>query len=66
MESRLIQTAEKDVLVLYLNMEKSGEQKVQELEKRGIRVQQVEPASDGRPNLRKLPACWVGWRLPAC
>lgn len=52
LESRLVKTAKDDVLIFCSFAE---EKKKQELEKRGIRVEQVElGASDGRPDLKSV------------
>jgi diaminohydroxyphosphoribosylaminopyrimidine deaminase/5-amino-6-(5-phosphoribosylamino)uracil reductase len=57
LESRLVHsvtnasTGEKDVLVFYCNSE---EKKKRELEARGIRVEQLPPASDGRPDIHAI------------
>ncbi len=49
LESRVVKTAQNDVLVLY---SQADENKKQELEKLGIRVEQIPPAHpDGRPDL---------------
>jgi diaminohydroxyphosphoribosylaminopyrimidine deaminase/5-amino-6-(5-phosphoribosylamino)uracil reductase len=49
LESRLVKTAQNDVLVLY---SQADETKKQELEKLGIRVEHIAPAHpDGRPDL---------------
>jgi diaminohydroxyphosphoribosylaminopyrimidine deaminase/5-amino-6-(5-phosphoribosylamino)uracil reductase len=48
-ESRLVKTAQNDVFVFY---SQADESKKQELEKQGIRVEQIPPAqADGRPDL---------------
>ena len=49
--SRVIQTAENDVLVLYSTAE---EQPRQALEARGIRVQQISATADGRPDFAAI------------
>ena len=49
--SRVIQTAEHDVLVLYSTAE---EETRRALEAKGIRVQQIAAAADGRPDLRAI------------
>jgi diaminohydroxyphosphoribosylaminopyrimidine deaminase/5-amino-6-(5-phosphoribosylamino)uracil reductase len=49
LDSRLVKTAQNDVLVLY---SQADEAKKQELEKHGIRVEHIAPAHpDGRPDL---------------
>ena len=49
LDSRLVKTAQNDVLVLY---SQADEAKKQELEKHGIRVEHIPPAHpDGRPEL---------------
>ncbi len=51
-ESRLVKTAQNDVMVLY---SQADETKKQELEKVGIRVEHVAPAHpDGRPDLAEV------------
>ena len=50
-ESRVIQTAEQDVLVLCSTAE---EQPKKALEAKGIRVQQIPATADGRPNFAAL------------
>jgi diaminohydroxyphosphoribosylaminopyrimidine deaminase/5-amino-6-(5-phosphoribosylamino)uracil reductase len=49
--SRVIQTADGDVLVLYSTAE---EQSKQALEAQGIRVQQISATADGRPDFRAI------------
>ena len=49
--SRVLQTAEHDVLVLYSNAE---EQTKQALEANGIRVQQISATADGRPDFAAI------------
>jgi diaminohydroxyphosphoribosylaminopyrimidine deaminase/5-amino-6-(5-phosphoribosylamino)uracil reductase len=49
--SRVIQTAENDVLVLYSTAE---EQPRQALEARGIRVEQISATADGRPDFAAI------------
>ena len=49
--SRVLQTAEHDVLVLYSNAE---EQTKQALEAKGIRVQQISATADGRPDFAAI------------
>ena len=49
--SRVLQTAEHDVLVLYSNAE---EQTKQALEAKGIRVQQISATPDGRPDFAAI------------
>ena len=51
LESRVIQTAEQDVLVLCSTAE---EQPKKALEAKGIRVQQIPATADGRPNFAAL------------
>lgn len=51
LESRVIQTAEHDVLVLYSAAE---EQTKQALEAKGIRVQQISATTDGRPDFAAI------------
>jgi diaminohydroxyphosphoribosylaminopyrimidine deaminase / 5-amino-6-(5-phosphoribosylamino)uracil reductase len=51
LESRVIQTAENDVLVLCSTAE---EQKRQALEAKGIRVQQIAATGDGRPDFAAI------------
>ena len=44
-----------------------GRKKRRELEKQGIRVEQVPlGSSNGRPDLSESRCAWVNWRLPAC
>jgi diaminohydroxyphosphoribosylaminopyrimidine deaminase/5-amino-6-(5-phosphoribosylamino)uracil reductase len=50
-ESRVIQTAENDVLVMYSTAE---EQARQALEKKGIRLQQIAATADGRPDFSAI------------
>jgi diaminohydroxyphosphoribosylaminopyrimidine deaminase / 5-amino-6-(5-phosphoribosylamino)uracil reductase len=50
-ESRVIQTAENDVIVLYSSAE---EEKIQALEAQGIRVQKIAAKSDGRPDFSAI------------
>src|SRR5271165_4015792 len=49
--SRVIQTAENDVLILFSTAEN---QTRQALEATGIRVEQIAPTADGRPDLRAI------------
>jgi diaminohydroxyphosphoribosylaminopyrimidine deaminase/5-amino-6-(5-phosphoribosylamino)uracil reductase len=49
--SRVIQTAEQDVLVLYSTAE---EETRRELEAKGIRLQQISATADGRPNFAAI------------
>src|SRR5271166_1608507 len=49
--SRVLQTTEHDVLVLYSNAE---EQTKQALEAKGIRVQQISATTDGRPDFAAI------------
>lgn len=51
LRSRVIQTASNDVLVLYSSAE---EQDRQALEDKGIRVQQMVPTADGRPDFTAI------------
>src|ERR1019366_8037571 len=51
LESRVIQTAEQDVLVLCST---ADEQPKQALEAKGIRVQQISATADGRPNFAAI------------
>ena len=51
LRSRVIQTASNDVLVLYSSAE---EQDRQALEDKGIRVQQMAPTADGRPDFTAI------------
>src|SRR5262249_44110843 len=52
--SRLVQTAQDDVLVFYSQADDSCRQ---ELEKRGIRVERVATQADGRPDLAEALRC---------
>src|SRR5580765_2378149 len=68
LHSRLGQTAKDDVLIFCSFAE---EKKRRSLEERGIRVEQVPLESsfnsnDGRPDLAKIAARLVSWRLQAC
>jgi diaminohydroxyphosphoribosylaminopyrimidine deaminase / 5-amino-6-(5-phosphoribosylamino)uracil reductase len=49
--SRLIQTAEGDVTLLYSS---AGDEKIRALEARGIRLQQIAAKSDGRPDFAAI------------
>jgi diaminohydroxyphosphoribosylaminopyrimidine deaminase / 5-amino-6-(5-phosphoribosylamino)uracil reductase len=51
LESRVIQTAENDVLVMYSTAE---EQARQTLEQKGIRLQQIAATADGRPDFSAI------------
>jgi diaminohydroxyphosphoribosylaminopyrimidine deaminase/5-amino-6-(5-phosphoribosylamino)uracil reductase len=49
--SRLIQTADNDVLVLYSTAEEAAKQ---ELEEKGIQVKQIAATADGRPDFAAI------------
>jgi diaminohydroxyphosphoribosylaminopyrimidine deaminase/5-amino-6-(5-phosphoribosylamino)uracil reductase len=51
LSSRVIQTADNDVLVLFSNAEAEN---IHTLEAKGIRVQQISPREDGRPDLAAI------------
>lgn len=50
-ESRLVQTAQNDVVIFY---SRAGEEKKQALMSRGVRIEQVAPDAEGRPDLSIL------------
>ena len=50
-ESRLVQTARNDVVIFY---SRADEEKKQALMSRGVRIEQVAPNADGRPDLSVL------------
>ena len=54
LNSRVIQTAERDVLILCSTAE---EQTRQALEAKGIRVQQISATADGRPDFAAIAEC---------
>jgi len=49
--SRLVKTAQGDVLILY---SQADDKRKQELEKLGLRIEQVAGQADGRPNLQEV------------
>jgi diaminohydroxyphosphoribosylaminopyrimidine deaminase / 5-amino-6-(5-phosphoribosylamino)uracil reductase len=51
LHSRVVQSAQTDALVMCSSAE---EKKKRELEARGVRVEQVAPSSDGRPDIRAI------------